>query len=57
MREVAEREMIQNFVTLTPTVSMGDMTVNENADADKLLGKITEALVTEVANSAQGVYA
>ncbi len=49
--------MIQNFVTLTPTVSMGDMTVNENADADKLLGKITEALVTEVANSAQGVYA
>lgn len=57
MREVAEREMIQNFVTLTPTVSMGDMTVHENADADKLLGKITEALVTEVANSAQGVYA
>jgi hypothetical protein len=57
MREVAEREMIQNFVTLTPTVSMGDMTVNENADADKLLGKITEALVKEVANSAQGVYA
>lgn len=57
MRDVAEREMIQNFVTLTPTVSMGDMTVNENADADRLLGKITEALVTEVTNSAQGVYA
>jgi hypothetical protein len=57
MRDVAEREMIQNFVTLKPTVSMGDMTVNENADADRLLGKITEALVTEVTNSAQGVYA
>jgi hypothetical protein len=57
MRDVAEREMIQNFVTLTPTVSMDNMTVNENADADKLLGKITEALITEVSNSAQGVYA
>lgn len=57
MRDVAERGAIKNFVTLTPTVSFGSTTINENADANKLLGVITSALEKEVANSARGVYA
>ena len=57
MRELAEQKAIQNFVTLTPKINTKIGAINENADADRLLGQLTEKLINEVSNSAKGVYA
>ncbi|NQX68067.1 tape measure protein [Paenibacillus alba] len=56
MRDVAERESIKNFITLTPTVEVGDVHINDGTDADELLRRITQAVEVEVTNHAQGVY-
>lgn len=57
MRELAEVKNIQNFVTLTPTVSVqtGDIT-NGGFNVENVVQKITEALENEIAASAKGVY-
>ncbi|GIP55209.1 tape measure protein [Paenibacillus vini] len=44
MRELAEMKSIQNFVTLTPTVSFGDTHVKGEEDIDKIAQKVSEAL-------------
>lgn len=56
LRDVAEREMLQNFVSLTPSVKVDIGNINENADTDRLMGKVTDELLKEIKSSALGVY-
>ena len=58
LRDIAEREYINKFstATLAPniTVSFGD--VHEEADADKVAGRIKQILAEEIALAAEGSY-
>lgn len=58
LRDIAEREYINKFstATLAPkiTVSFGD--VHEEADADKVAGRIKQILQEEIAMVAEGAY-
>lgn len=56
MRELAEMKSIQNFVTLTPQVSFGDMHVKNESDIDEIIGRVEEYMENEIARSAEGVY-
>ncbi|EKN35928.1 putative tail length tape measure protein, partial [Clostridium botulinum CFSAN001627] len=40
MRDLAEMESIQNFVTLTPTVQVTTGDIKEEADINKIISKI-----------------
>ena len=56
MRELAEIKSIQNFVTLTPTVSVvhtGD--INNGNDVDTVVERIKTMLEGEIVSSAEGV--
>ncbi|WP_246582801.1 hypothetical protein [Clostridium mobile] len=57
MRDLAEQESIQNFVTLTPTVQVTTGDIKEEADINKIISKIETYMQTELVNSAEGVYA
>ena len=57
MRDLAEMKNIQNFVTLTPTVSVQTGDINNGYDIQTIVSRITESLEKEIAMSAQGVYA
>lgn len=58
LRDIAERDYINKFstATLAPniTVSFGD--IHEEADTDKVLGRIKKILQEEIAVAAEGVY-
>lgn len=56
MRELAEIQSIQNFVTLTPTVQVTTGDVHNEADIDVLVSKIEKKMVDEINSSAEGVY-
>lgn len=56
MRELAEMKSIQNFVTLTPTVTVNTGPVNKEADIDTIIRRIEESLERDIAIAAQGVY-
>lgn len=56
MRDVAEMKNIQNFVTLTPTVQVKTGPVNNQANVDSIVTKITKKLNEEIASTAKGVY-
>lgn len=56
MRELAEMKNIQNFVTLTPTVSVQTGDINNGYDIETVVSRITKHLEEEIASSAQGVY-
>ncbi|AWP28708.1 cell envelope integrity protein TolA [Paenibacillus sp. Cedars] len=56
MRNIAEMKNIQNFVTLTPTVSLKTGNINNSGDLDSIVTKLTTRLEDEVAASAKGVY-
>ncbi|GIP55963.1 tape measure protein [Paenibacillus vini] len=57
MRELAEMKSIQNFVTLTPTVSVnGDMHVRNESDIDLIVSKLEERLTEEINSGASGVH-
>lgn len=56
LRDLAEQESIQNFVTLTPTVQVTTGDIKEEADIDKIIAKIETYMESELANSAEGVY-
>ncbi|GAA0717222.1 hypothetical protein GCM10008905_02640 [Clostridium malenominatum] len=56
MRDLAEQESIQNFVTLTPTVQVTTGDIKEEADINKIISKIENYMQTELVNSAEGVY-
>ncbi|NFA98029.1 hypothetical protein EXM52_13270 [Clostridium botulinum] len=57
MRDLAEMESIQNFVTLTPTVQVTTGDIKEETDINKIISKIENYMENELANSAEGVYA
>lgn len=56
LRDIAEARFVQNFVTLTPQVSLRVDTVNENADIDRLLDQAEQRLEEEFVAAAEGVY-
>jgi hypothetical protein len=55
LRDIAEMRYVQNFVTLTPTVSM-DAQINNGADLDEMLDAIERRLEDEFVMAAEGVY-
>lgn len=57
MRDLAEMQSIQNFVTLTPTVQVTTGDVRQEADIDTVIRRIEQVMVREIAASAKGVYA
>ena len=56
MKDVAEMRYVQNFVTLTPTVSM-DARISERVDVNEVVSSIAQVLEEEIAISAAGAYA
>ncbi len=56
LRDVAEMRYVQNFVTLTPTVSMNAQ-ISEKVDAKSVMAEIERALEEEFVAAAEGVYA
>lgn len=57
MRELAEMKNIQNFVTLTPTVSVQTGPIQNGYDVDTIIARIETTLTEQIASSAKGVYA
>ncbi|WP_339158736.1 tape measure protein [Paenibacillus sp. FSL W8-0186] len=57
MRELAEMKSIQNFVTLTPTVSVSTGDIHNGTDLDTIISQITVTLEEEIASSASRLYA
>ena len=55
-RDVAEMRYIQNFVQLTPTVSMS-ASISEKVDVNGVIQKIEQVLKEEIAESAEVVLA
>lgn len=56
MKDVAEMRYVQNFVTLTPTVSM-DARISERVDVNEVVSSVAQVLEEEIAISAEGKYA
>lgn len=56
MRELAEMKSIQNFVTLTPTVTVSTGDINTGEDFDSIMTRITATLEEEIASSASRMY-
>ena len=56
MRELAEMNAIQNFVTLTPTVNVQTGDIRNGYDVDTIIRRIEQSLTEQIASSAQGVY-
>lgn len=56
MRDLAERQSIQNVITLTPSVTFKDVTIREEADIDQIITKIEKSVEADIARSAEGVY-
>lgn len=56
MKDVAEMRYVQNFVTLTPTVSMKAQ-VSERVDVGDVVSEVARVLENEIAISAEGVFA
>ena len=55
LRDVAEMRYVQNFVTLTPTVSL-DAQISERVDVDEVVERIETKLESEFIEAAEGVY-
>jgi hypothetical protein len=56
MRELAEMKSVQNFISLTPTVSVQTGDINNGYDVDTIVSRITDNLENQIASSAKGVY-
>lgn len=56
LRDLAEIESVQNFVTLTPSVEITTGDIKEEADINTIISKIENYMKTELVNSAEGVY-
>ena len=54
MRELAEMQAIQRFVSLTPTVQVTTGDINSGHDVDSIISKITEEMNSQIVSSAQG---
>jgi len=56
MRDLAEMQQIQNFVTLTPTVQVTTGDIRQEADVNVMIRAIEQSLEREIQQSAQGVF-
>ncbi len=56
MRDLAEMKTIQNFVTLTPTVSITTGDIRNGEDLDSMISKIETEITNQIQASAQGTY-
>ncbi|MBS4958407.1 MAG: tape measure protein [Clostridium sp.] len=58
LRDIAEREYINKFstATLAPNIQISFGDVHEEADADKVAGRIKKILQEEIALASEGVY-
>ncbi|RKN85867.1 hypothetical protein [Paenibacillus ginsengarvi] len=56
MRDIAEMKNIQNFVSLTPSVTIGEVHQYTPTDVDVMMENIKRVMEKEVANTAKGVY-
>jgi tape measure domain-containing protein len=56
MRDLAELDAIQNFVTLTPTVQVTTGPIMKEVDVDEVIKQITSTVEREIESSAQGIY-
>ncbi|GAA0378949.1 hypothetical protein [Bacillus horti] len=56
MRELAEMKNIQNFVSLTPSVSVQTGDITSGHDIDTIINRITNTLETQIASGAKGVW-
>lgn len=56
MRELAEMESIQNFVTLTPNVSIKTGPVSKDVDIDEIVRRIEKSIENEMEASTKEVY-
>lgn len=58
LRDIAERDYIANIATnsLAPNISIKFGDVHENADAEKIAGRIQRILQEEIAIASEGVY-
>ncbi|WP_027087404.1 hypothetical protein [Cohnella panacarvi] len=57
IRDLAEIQSIQNFVTLTPTVNVTTGPVSKEVDVDDVILKIGARVSQEIESSANGAYA
>ncbi|WP_438491017.1 hypothetical protein [Paenibacillus sp. IHBB 3054] len=55
MRDVAEMKSIQNYVTLTPVAQVKVGTINNQANLDSIVTKLTKKLNEEISSTAKGV--
>lgn len=56
LKELADIRSIQNFQTLQPSITFGDMTIREDADIQKIIKGISAHLKEEMDRSTEGVY-
>lgn len=56
LRELAEMKNIQNFVSLTPSVSVQTGDITSGHDLDTIVNRITTTLETQIASGAKGVW-
>lgn len=57
MRDIAEREAVKNFVTLSPTVKVTHTgNINNGYDLETIVGRIEEKIDIEIAAGAKEVY-
>jgi len=56
MRELAEINAINNFVTLRPSVRVQTGPISKDVDFDTVMAKIEMVLTEQIASSAKGVY-
>ncbi|WP_240415666.1 hypothetical protein [Paenibacillus periandrae] len=56
MRDIAEMQSIQNFVSLTPTVQVQTGDINNGADVHDIIKRIGDHLEEQFTSSAKGTY-
>lgn len=56
LRDLAESKFVQNFVTLTPKVSLHDIKISEKVDLEEVAAHIERKLEEEFVAAAEGVY-
>lgn len=56
LRDIAEQKFVQNFVTLTPQVTLTDIKISEKVDLDEVAAAIERKLEDEFVTAAEGVY-
>ena len=56
MRELAEMESIQNFVTLNPKVNIKTGPVSKDVDIDEIVRRIEKSIEEEMEASTKEVY-